>query len=190
MNDSSDSMTAMNILQLLDSEADGSLSAAERARVESMLERRPELARERRLLTRLHDALRETRVEVEPRFTERVMDEVRRARPHIQHPGLWSLAASILLLVAALGVAGATGSGAIGGWLAPIGAVTDFLATTVIAGAGLLGASWEGIGTTVAGWLRSSTANLVLLGGLVVALHLLLYSLLRRRRPARERQRS
>jgi hypothetical protein len=53
----------------------------------------------------------------------------------------------------------------------------------VVAGAGLLGASWKGMGL-ILDRLIASPASLGAFGFLVLALNLFLFSLIRRRKPA------
>jgi hypothetical protein len=57
------------------------------------------------------------------------------------------------------------------------------LQASILAGAGLLGASWKGLGLVV-DHVISSPASLGAFGFLVLCLNLLLISLIRRRRPA------
>jgi hypothetical protein len=66
--------------------------------------------------------------------------------------------------------------------LATLGVVVDFAIATVLSGAGLLSASWRGVGLALGEALGGGER--VLFGFGVLALYLLLCLLLRRRRPA------
>jgi hypothetical protein len=74
--------------------------------------------------------------------------------------------------------------------LSDVAAVLDFLASTAVAGAGLLGASWSLLGARVGGWLQASPINLAVAAAVLVASSLLLVGLVRRRRAALEPSRS
>ena len=69
-------------------------------------------------------------------------------------------------------------SGSIVGSLAAIG---DLVATTLVAGAGLMSASWSGLRTVFSSAFGQSPVTLIAFGVLVVALNGLLIRLLRRR---------
>lgn len=58
-------------------------------------------------------------------------------------------------------------------------ALARLLESAALAGAGLLGASWRGLGSGLAEWLGASKTHLAFAGGLVLALNLLLLRLLR-----------
>ena len=90
--------------------------------------------------------------------------------------------AAMLMLVAGLMMAGSTSASAPSG-LAALDAVGGMLRAASLAGAGLLGASWKGIGLIVEDVI-SSPVSLGAFGFLVLCLNLLLVSLLRRRRPS------
>jgi hypothetical protein len=60
-------------------------------------------------------------------------------------------------------------------------AVADLAATALLAGSGLLAASWTGVGAAVGELVGGSTGNLVAFVVLVAGIDLLLLSLLRRR---------
>jgi hypothetical protein len=88
----------------------------------------------------------------------------------------------MLMLVAGFMVAGSTSATAPSG-LAALDALGGMLRAAALAGAGLLGASWKGIGLIVED-IISSPVSLGAFGFLVVCLNLLLLSLVRRRRPS------
>ncbi len=146
---------------------------------------------------RLDLLLGELVVPVESGFTEQVMRRVMAREPEVlpsvdwfgeseasrgrllARPG-W-LAAG--LLAAFLGIAAVLGG--LGGGSASasvLAALTDFAGTSLAAGAGLLGASWQGIGGVLAAWLGESIWNLLLFGGVVLGLDVLFFMMIRRRR--------
>lgn len=68
-------------------------------------------------------------------------------------------------------------------------ALARLLESAALAGAGLLGASWRGLGSGLGEWLGASKSHLALAGGLLLALNLLFLRLLRpasRNAPARK----
>lgn len=145
----------------------------------------PLLAEEERSMRALFTQLREARVDVQPDFTDRVMAALPRRRPLVS----WAIAAALLLGFALGGAALLSASG-LGGSLGLFSALGDFVATSLLAGAGLLGATWSGIGTAVREWLGPSPLNWVIAAAVMLSLCLLLVSLLRRRVPALQRSRS
>ena len=58
-------------------------------------------------------------------------------------------------------------------------ALARLLESAALAGAGLLGASWRGLGSGLGEWLGASKTHLALAGGLLLALNLLFLRLLR-----------
>ncbi len=87
-------------------------------------------------------------------------------------------ASSSVLLLSASGVVGS----------APftlLGSVADLLATAALAGAGLLGATWQGVGLVLRDLLTGSPTTLIGFAAALVGIHLLLWRLLRPRQKAR-----
>ncbi|MEO7793352.1 MAG: hypothetical protein ABIV06_01150 [Thermoanaerobaculia bacterium] len=58
-------------------------------------------------------------------------------------------------------------------------ALARLLESAALAGAGLLGASWRGLGSGLGEWLTASKTHLAMAGGLLLALNLLFLRLLR-----------
>jgi hypothetical protein len=184
----SPSPDAETLSQWLDERASGCLDPAHLEVLEACLAADPALAQEAQFAQRFEGVMREARVEVRPSFLEAVMSalsESRRSEVRAQAPlSAWRLVAAVL----AVTVGGALLLGAVTGpssGLSPLAAVADFFVTSGVAAGGLLGASWEGLSTSVGAWVRASVLNMVLFGGIVVALNLLLVSLVRSRRRAR-----
>jgi len=144
----------------------------------------PQLAAEERWMRSLFAQLERVRVEVRPDFADRVLAALPKRRPLWS----WGIAAGLLLAFALSGVALLAASGLGGGSLGLFAAVGDFLATTLLAGAGLLGATWSGLGGAVREWLGPSPLNWAIAAAVMLSLILLLASLLRRRVPAFQRR--
>jgi hypothetical protein len=113
----------------------------------------------------------------------------RRQRSH----GSYRWAAALLVALAGFSallftVAGAGASP--GGPLSAVAAVADLLVVSLVAGAGLLAASWSGVGMAVGEVLSASPGTLVGAALLLSFLILLLYTLVRRPRTAAARRRS
>lgn len=173
----------------LNLESDGELASSEVARLDALAAASPEIAKERQELSKLHALLEESKIEVRPEFKAEVLAALPAAGWAARHPQTWWIAAMVLAL---LGGAAALLTGLSAAQLEPaspfvaaIAAVGDLLASSVAAGAGLIGASWRGIGLAVSEWLGGSVPNAIAFGVLVVSVNLLLVRRLRRRaRPA------
>ncbi len=134
--------------------------------------------------------LRESRISVQPGFRDRVMELLPATawerRLGTRRLPAWALPA-VMIAVLALGAALALswgGAGAADSHVLGLGlAVFDFLATTALAGAGLLYATWRGTGMGFAELFADSPLNLLALVAMVVFLDLLFVALLRRRGP-------
>ena len=172
---------------------DGSLSPCEAAELRQRVEGNPRLEAETRHLESLHALLARERVEVPAGFTDAVMERLPARRSSLAGTKgrAWAVAVAALIAtgaaVTALASWARAGSG--DGALGPLAAIGDFFATVALAGAGLLAASWRGLGQLVGGWLGASIANLILGAVVVIGVNLLLISLLRRRRLAAQRVR-
>jgi anti-sigma factor RsiW len=166
----------------LNLEIDGCLPPGQQAQMEAHLSSCPECRAEREKLRALGDLLRRSTIQVPPDFSERVMAALPAAGWEARHPRTWSFPAAVFLLLGAI-AAGVLGSGSprLGSLYALAVAVAGMLRAVVVAGAGLLAASWRGVGMVVADQL-SSPISLTAFAILVLCLNLLLISLLRRRR--------
>ena len=167
----------------LNLDADGTLEPAERARLEEHLAGCEECRREREELLAFERLLQRSTVPVRPDFANAVMAALPPAGWEARSPRTWRFplaVAALMMLVAGLLVAG---SSVAPSGLAAVSAVGGMFRAAVLAGAGLLGASWKGIGIVVEDVI-SSPVSLGAFGFLVLCLNLLLVSLVRRRRPA------
>ena len=144
----------------------------------------PELARERRRLGRLHAELAAARVTARPGFARSVMAALpaNPAWADRRVHGLKTAVAALLALAAAATVLLGIGSfrlGPAGAVLGAARAVADFAVAATLSGAGLLAASWRGLGLALGEAL--DVPERVVFGFGVVALNALLFLLLRRR---------
>lgn len=167
-------------------EPDGALGPAEIARLEAAAASSPEVLETRRQLARLQQLLTQARIEVRPGFKAEVTASLPPAGWSARSPRSWWVAAMVLALLGG-GAALLTGLSAAqlqpaSPFLAAMAAVSDMLASSVAAGAGLLGASWRGIGLALGEWLGASVPNTIAFGVLLVGINLLLVRRLRRRR--------
>ena len=169
----------------LNLDADGSLAPGERARLHEHLAGCDECRREREELAAFQRLFERSALPVRSGFADSVMAALPHAGWEGKSPRTWTFplaAAAMLMLVAGFVVAGST-SGTAPSGLAALDALGGMLRAAALAGAGLLGASWKGIGLIVED-IISSPVSLGAFGFLVVCLNLLLVSLVRRRRPS------
>lgn len=176
-------MTSQNnarLIEWLDLEADGCLGEAERSELEAALKVDPELRRVREELADLHQALASSKIEVAPGFVERVMAALPAAPWRRSSRRSWGVAAAA---VAMLAVASSllVGGGSSGPLLGVFGAIGQMLQASVMTGAGLLGASWRGVGLALQEVLTVSPGTMVAFGVVVAGVNLLFFRLLRRR---------
>jgi hypothetical protein len=144
----------------------------------------PALARERRRLERLHGELAAARVSARPGFAQAVMASLPPNPAWAQRRvgGLRGAVAALLALAAAATLllgAGSARLGAAGAALGAARAVADFAVAATLSGAGLLAASWRGVGMALGAAL--DVPERVVFGLGVIGLNALLFLLLRRR---------
>jgi hypothetical protein len=172
---------------LVDLAVDGGLAAADEEALRSRLAGDDALRREERELGRLHEVLAAGRVVARPGFSATVMAALPESAPWAERRLLgWrsvlgTLAAMLVLALGAFAVGGARGLDGAG--FAAARAVLDFAASAALSGAGLLAASWRGVGMAVAAALDLPAT--VVFGIGVVAVNALLIALLRRPRRRR-----
>lgn len=166
----------------IDLAADGGLEADAQEALEKALESRHELRRESDRLAGLNALLKADRIDVRPGFSQRVIESLAPA-PWQQAPqaGAWRLPMAIAAVFAVasaliLSLAGDAGTGAV----STFAAIGDFLKTTTLTGAGLLGASWSGLTLAVDELFSEARSGLVALVIGVVLLDLLFLRMLRR----------
>jgi anti-sigma factor RsiW len=168
-------------------EADGLLSPERRARLDAHAAECARCRDERQSLARLGALLRETAVAVEPGFRAQVLERLPAAGWEGRHPRTWRLPFAVFALLGGLAAALVGSSSAQLGpevsVVAALAALGEMVRAALLAGAGLLGASWKGVGLAMRE-LLDSPLDVAALGFLVLCLDLLLISLLRRRRAA------
>lgn len=170
----------------LNLDADGMLPREERARLDEHLAACPECRRDRDELAALDRLFQETRIAVRPDFRKSVLAALPAAGWEVRSLRAWRFPAAAFVLLAGIAAAllsAGTIAGAEPAGLGTLAAVAEMVWATVLAGAGLLKASWKGIGIVVEDVL-SSPLTLGAFGVFVLCLNLLLISLVRRRRPA------
>lgn len=180
------------VRQWLDLDLAGELAETDRTRLEAHLEGCAECRAERRSLAALDGLLAAGRVPVREGFDAQVQARVKAslpgweaARSPVHSPAAWrwpAAALAALLAATAVLVGWASPQLAPGGSFAgALAALGDLFATSALAGAGLLGASWQGIGMVTSEALGEIPGGLVAFTVLVVCLNLLLIALVRRR---------
>jgi len=162
---------------------DGELGDAELTALREALDREPSLAREYQELVELDRRLAASRKPVSPELIQQVMAGLPAAGWEARHPRTWGLVASLLLLLGGLsaamvGMGSAQLSGA-GSFFGALGAVANMFGAAALAGAGMLGASWKGLGLALGQVLAGSTLSLGVFAFLVLCLNLLFVSLWR-----------
>ena len=172
-------------------ECDGELPSADRSLLRQHLDSCAECRAESQELVALDKLLSESRIPVHRSFHDDVMSALPTAGWESSHPRSWVAA---LVVAALLGIAGAALLGTSAARLEPaapfvaaIVGVVDLFQSTALAGAGLLTASWKGLGLAFQELLAGSIWNLIALGLLVFGVDFLFIRLLlRRNQPARE----
>lgn len=160
---------------------DARLGDEERSLLRAALRDDAALAQEQRELSRLDAMLTASRLPVGAELTQQVMTALPAAGWEARHPRRWGFAAGLLLVLGSIS-AGLVGMGSArlqdgGSFLAALAAVGDMFQSTALAGAGLLGASWKGLGLALGDLLAGSLISLLALGVLVLCLNFLFFTL-------------
>jgi predicted anti-sigma-YlaC factor YlaD len=171
-------------------EPDGELNAGERSRLQQHLVACSSCRRERRELAGLTEMLEQSKIPVSDELRQGVMAHLPAVAWEARSPRSWVAALVVVLLLSVgsallIGGAGAEAMTAVP--IAATAAVWELLSSSALAGAGLLTASWKGLGIAFQHLLGQSVWNIVAFGALVVCLDLLLFRLLFRRRSAASR---
>ena len=127
-------------------EIDGELSSAERSELARHLEGCGECRAERRAVARLERELVAARIEVDPALERDVLSNLPAAGWEARSPKAWKWAVACVVLLAASAVVAGRGAETAAPVAGTVAAVADLFATTAVAGAGLLSASWQGLG--------------------------------------------
>lgn len=177
------SLDRATLREWLSLELDDALDSDQRRQLHRHLESDPELRRERASLARLDVLLTASRAPVRAGFAHQVVSSLPVAGWEARHPRSWRLAVALLLLLGG-GAAALVGVGSArlmpgSPFLGAVGAVMDLFTAAALTGAGLLAASWKGLGLALGQLAAGSTASLVAFAVLVVCLNLLFVMLLR-----------
>lgn len=163
--------------------AEGALSATERARLEEHLAGCADCRQERASLRLVHTRLAASVVQPREGFTGEVMRALVPAPWEARAVVVWRWPFAMLLVLG--GLAAILLGGAVAELEPRAGSFDAFVAlarlleSAALAGAGLLGASWQGLGSGLAEWLAASKTHLATAGLFVLALNLLFLRLLR-----------
>ena len=180
--------------QWVDQDLEHCLEASEKVQLDELSATDPEIRRERRALESLRrmidSEVATRRIAVRPGFSARVMEALprtwwERGEATASRAG-WALPLAVMLTLA-VAAAWALASTEEVGRFTGIGlALLDFVQMSVLAGAGMLFATWRGFSLGLEELIATSGLNLLALAAAVVCLNLLCLSLLRRRSPVTE----
>lgn len=168
-------------------EPDGELPAGQAARLRQHLAICHGCRQEHQQVLALHRMLTDSRISPDASFEREVMEGLPSAAWEARSPRSW-IAAVVAVLVLA------TGAGLLIGFsttevqaavpVTTLSAVWAMLSSSALAGAGLIAASWKGLGIALQQVLGESVWSMVAFGVLVLCLDLLLIWYLRSRRTA------
>lgn len=164
-------------------DVDGRLEPAPNAALAEHVATCAECQKERRDLQEVRLLLAASVVQPREGFTREVMRGLVPAPWEARTLVVWRWPFALLLALGGLaavllGGAAAALEPAAGSFDAFV-ALARLLESAALAGAGLLGASWRGLGSGLGEWLAASKTHLAMAGGLLLALNLLLLRLLR-----------
>ena len=164
-------------------EAEDDLSPERRGLLERHVDECPECQAEQRDLAHFRAVLTRGRLPVRADFRQSVLEALPATGWEARHPRTWSFPGAVALLLGILAAAlfglrsgHPSGSPVLGA----LSALAGFFRATLVAGLGLVHASWKGWGM-VFGELFTSWSTLAAFAVLVTCLNLLLVSLVRRR---------
>ncbi|HSF43327.1 MAG TPA: anti-sigma factor [Thermoanaerobaculia bacterium] len=167
----------------LNLDVDGVLPDEDRVRLEEHLASCPECRHEKDELVALDGLLRSSTLAVRPDFRESVMASLPAVGWEGRAPRSWGFPAAMFILLGGIAAAFFATGPATSPGLGALSAVFGMFEAALLAGAGLLTATWKGWGM-IFDELLSSPVSLGVFGLFVLCLNLLLISLIRRKRPA------
>ena len=167
----------------LHQDADGDLPASQRTQLEQHLDTCEGCRTEREDLMALEALLQKNRIPVRTDFKDTVLASLPTTGWENRSPKTWGFPAAVFVLLAGIAAVlfGSAHLSTAGPGASALLAVADMLGSTVQAGAGLLAATWKGLGMAFTEVI-ASPVSLGVLAVLVISLNLLLISLVRRRR--------
>jgi len=167
----------------LNLDVDGALGEEHRGQLTEHLAACAVCRAEREKLLAFAGLLQKNRVAVRPDFREQVLSSLPTAGWESRSPRTWAFPAAVFVLLAGIAASVMGSRGPHSSLLSALAAVSGMFRASAVAGAGLLAASWKGLGMAFAAVL-SSPVSLGAFALVVVCLNLLLVSLLRKRRAA------
>lgn len=171
-------------VEKIDLAVDGALPQDELHGLETQLESSAALRAEREQLIEIREALASSRIDVDAGFEARVMNALpipSWAPVRKQGWGVAVAAAVVLTVLSGL-IFSLSGAGSVADPVLGIaGAARDLLVASMLTGAGLLGASWRGLGLALQQLFAVSPWGVAIMGIGIVALNVLFFRLLRRR---------
>jgi anti-sigma factor RsiW len=167
----------------LNLDVDGALGEEHRAQLTEHLATCAACRAEREKLLAFAGLLQKNRVAVRADFREQVLSSLPTAGWESRSPRTWAFPAAVFVLLAGIAASVMGSRGPHSSLLSALAAVSGMFRASAVAGAGLLAASWKGLGMAFAAVL-SSPMSLGAFALVVVCLNLLLVSLLRKRRAA------
>jgi Putative zinc-finger len=168
----------------LNLDAGNMLGDGERALLDGHLASCADCRRERDEHLALDALLQRSALPVRADFRASVMSALPTVGWEARSPRAWRFTAAVIVLLGALAAAlMAAGSAPASSGLGTLAAVGGMVQAAAVAGAGLLGASWKGLGMAL-DKVMASPMSLGAFGLLVLCLNLFLVSLIRRKRPA------
>ena len=163
--------------ELLYLEPDGELKAGERSLLQQHLSVCAECREEQQELAAINLLIDRSAIPIDESFTQEVMDALPPAGWETRAPRTWLAALAVVLLLA-VGAAALIGSAsedvASAVPLAAVAAVWELLSSSALAGAGMMAASWKGLGIAFQEVLGQSVWNMIAFGVIVISLDLLL----------------
>jgi anti-sigma factor RsiW len=173
--------------ELLYLEPAGELKAGERSLLQQHLAVCAECRTEQQELAAINLLVAKSAIEVEESFTQEVMEGLPATGWETRSPRTW-WAALVAVLLLAVGSAVLIGTGSqdmVSALpLAAVAAVWELLSSSALAGAGMVAASWKGLGIAFQEVLGRSVWNIIAFGVIVISLDLLLLRFLLRTPPA------
>lgn len=169
----------------VDLEAEGALGAEERSELDRHVTACAECAADRAALARLHEVLASSRVPVREGFRDAVMAALPAAGWEARPVRAWRLPLALMLLLgsaAAILLGSSAAAARSASFVAAAGTLLDLLGATVLAGAGLLSATWKGVGLFVGQTLAGSPLHVAVAAFGLVCLDVLVLRMIRRGR--------
>lgn len=163
--------------ELLYLEPDGELNAGHRSRLKQHLDVCPDCRLERQEVAVFSELVRDSAVPVDESFSQKVMEGLPAAGWETRVPRTWlaALAVVLLLAVGAAMLIGTASEDVVSTLpLAAVSAVWELLSSSALAGAGMMAASWKGLGMAFQEVLGRSVWNMIAFGVIVICLDLML----------------